>query len=253
MHPLFCEAHDKKKIRYVSHRGFTPLAPENSLPSFEYAGKLGQWAIETDVRISKDGVLMCCHDGSIDRMYDGTGNIDEMTEAEIYRFRINSGNRLECFENEMLKMPEFSQYLSICRKYGSVPFVEMKTEDAERVLWQIHKSGFEDDEVVMSACSLETLKAVNRLAPNMFIHWIFADESLLQDIAACPYAGISLMENDLLKPGLKERIQNAKKAGLKVCLRAGDNVEAVNKMMEFELDYIPTNCMHQLDGFVTGR
>lgn len=61
------------------------------------------------------------------------------------------------------------------------------------------------------------------------------------------------MENDLLKPGLKERIQNAHKAGLKVCLRAGDNSEAVNKMMEFELDYIPTNCMHRLDGFVTGR
>jgi len=39
--------------RYISHRGFTPLAPENSLPSFYYAGLLGQWAIETDVHIMK--------------------------------------------------------------------------------------------------------------------------------------------------------------------------------------------------------
>jgi len=36
-------------VRYISHRGFMPLAPENSLAGFEYAGLLSQWAIETDV------------------------------------------------------------------------------------------------------------------------------------------------------------------------------------------------------------
>ena len=41
---------DKPGLHYVSHRGFRPLAPDNSLPSFEYAGLLRQWAIETDVQ-----------------------------------------------------------------------------------------------------------------------------------------------------------------------------------------------------------
>ena len=45
------------KTHFISHRGFTPLAPENSLPSFYYAGLLGQWAIETDLHITKDGAI----------------------------------------------------------------------------------------------------------------------------------------------------------------------------------------------------
>ena len=49
---------DIPKTHFISHRGFTPLAPENSLPSFYYAGLLGQWAIETDVHMTRDGEIV---------------------------------------------------------------------------------------------------------------------------------------------------------------------------------------------------
>ena len=32
--------------------------------------------------------------------------------------------------------------------------------------------------------------------------------------------------------------------GLKVCLRAGDTLENVRRMLELGCDYIPSNCMH---------
>ena len=59
-------------LLYISHRGFRPLAPDNSLPGFEYAGILKQWAIETDVHISADGILVCNHDLTVDATYNGT-------------------------------------------------------------------------------------------------------------------------------------------------------------------------------------
>ena len=34
---------------FMAHRGFTPVAPENSIVSFEAAAERGYWAIETDV------------------------------------------------------------------------------------------------------------------------------------------------------------------------------------------------------------
>ena len=43
--------------RLIAHRGFTPLAPENSLFAFEVAGRLGFWAIESDVHETRDGLL----------------------------------------------------------------------------------------------------------------------------------------------------------------------------------------------------
>lgn len=244
MHPLFCEEHNPNKIRYVSHRGFTPLAPENSLPSFAYAGQLGQWATETDVHMTKDGVLVCNHDYTIDRMFNGVGEIKEMTLAEINEYRIDSGNRLDCFEDDALRMPLFSEYLAICRKYGSIPFIEMKTEDADPLIWALHKEGFGDGEVVMSSGNFNALMSVNRIAPDMFLHWIFAKDEHIEELAQCRYAGLSLNETDLSKEWLPGRIKEIKAMGLKICLRAGDSVETVRKMMEFGLDYIPSNCMH---------
>ncbi len=69
---------DRPGLHYISHRGFRPLAPDNSLPGFEYAGILKQWAIETDVHMSADGVLMCNHNTTVDASYDGNGVIWEM-------------------------------------------------------------------------------------------------------------------------------------------------------------------------------
>ena len=36
---------ETKYPRLFSHRGFTPVAPENSLASFTAAGRLGYWGI----------------------------------------------------------------------------------------------------------------------------------------------------------------------------------------------------------------
>ena len=46
-------------------RGARGLAPENSLPSFELAMKLGVTTLETDVGISRDGVLVISHDPAL--------------------------------------------------------------------------------------------------------------------------------------------------------------------------------------------
>ena len=91
---------DTPKIRFISHRGFQPMAPENSLPSFAYAGALGQWAIETDVRMTADGELVCCHDDSVERCFNGEGSVKDMTYSELLGLRMIRGNRLECFDGD---------------------------------------------------------------------------------------------------------------------------------------------------------
>ena len=82
-------------IRYISHRGFTPMAPENSLPAFFYAGLLSQWAIETDVRVTRDDILVCSHDSELSRMFGQDGCIEEMTWRDLSKIRFFRGNRLE--------------------------------------------------------------------------------------------------------------------------------------------------------------
>ena len=46
----------------VAHRGYIVAGPQNSIPSFIGAGKMGFWGIETDLRITKDKVVVCMHE-----------------------------------------------------------------------------------------------------------------------------------------------------------------------------------------------
>jgi len=67
----------------VAHRGGSRLAPENTLPAFDRAANLGADAIETDVRLSRDGAVMVFHDAETSRLTGEPGTIEARTAAEI--------------------------------------------------------------------------------------------------------------------------------------------------------------------------
>jgi len=69
----------------IAHRGGAALAPENTLVAFEGAAALGAEAIETDVRLSRDGHVMVFHDADTARLCGVSGSIEERTLAEIER------------------------------------------------------------------------------------------------------------------------------------------------------------------------
>ena len=70
--------------KFIAHRGLFDniTIPENSLPAFERAVNAG-YAIELDVQMTTDGVLVVFHDDTLDRMTNLTGDIREKTFDEI--------------------------------------------------------------------------------------------------------------------------------------------------------------------------
>ena len=123
-----------KKPLYIAHRGFTPVAPENSLISFKEAAKRKYWAIETDVHATSDGVLVCCHDCSLKRTFGVDVIIEETPYSELKKYVMNTGNNVEKYDAEMLRIPLFEEYLTICKDAGCVPFIETKGKVVPQVL-----------------------------------------------------------------------------------------------------------------------
>ena len=66
-----------------AHRGAMTTHPENTLPAFREAIRVGAQMIEFDVQFSKDSALVILHDGTVDRTTNGTGKVAEMTLAAI--------------------------------------------------------------------------------------------------------------------------------------------------------------------------
>jgi glycerophosphoryl diester phosphodiesterase len=66
-----------------AHRGGAGEAPENTLAAFELAVALGYEYLETDVHLTRDGVLVAFHDEHLDRVTDRTGAIAQLGITEV--------------------------------------------------------------------------------------------------------------------------------------------------------------------------
>ena len=53
----------------IGHRGYKAAFPENSLAAFDGAVAAGAHAIETDLHLSRDGVVVLSHDASLKRCF----------------------------------------------------------------------------------------------------------------------------------------------------------------------------------------
>src|SRR4051794_8944298 len=67
----------------VAHRGYSAVAPENTLPALAAGALAGATFVEFDVRTSADGVPVVIHDRTLDRTTNGTGPVWERTAAEL--------------------------------------------------------------------------------------------------------------------------------------------------------------------------
>ena len=66
-----------------AHRGYSAVAPENTLPALEAALAAGAHVAEIDVKLTRDGQLVVMHDATLERTTDGRGPISALTLAEI--------------------------------------------------------------------------------------------------------------------------------------------------------------------------
>jgi glycerophosphoryl diester phosphodiesterase len=67
----------------VAHRGASGERPEHTLAAYELALQEGADGVECDVRLTRDGHLVCVHDRRVDRTSNGSGLVSEMTLAQL--------------------------------------------------------------------------------------------------------------------------------------------------------------------------
>jgi glycerophosphoryl diester phosphodiesterase len=70
----------------VAHRGASADRPEHTLAAYELALQEGADGVECDVRLTRDGHLVCVHDRRVDRTSSGTGLVSDMTLAQLREF-----------------------------------------------------------------------------------------------------------------------------------------------------------------------
>jgi glycerophosphoryl diester phosphodiesterase len=76
-------------MEILGHRGRpAPETPENTLASVEAALVEGADGVEVDVRLTADGVAVCCHDAGLQRVAGVARGIRSLTLAELAAIRV---------------------------------------------------------------------------------------------------------------------------------------------------------------------
>jgi glycerophosphoryl diester phosphodiesterase len=70
-------------LHRVAHRGYSSVAPENTLPALAGAVLAGATVVEFDVRTTADGVPVVIHDRTVDRTTSGSGQVWDLMLDEV--------------------------------------------------------------------------------------------------------------------------------------------------------------------------
>ncbi|HEU5112028.1 MAG TPA: glycerophosphodiester phosphodiesterase [Acidimicrobiia bacterium] len=133
----------------IAHRGSRLLWPENTMEAFSGAVELGFRHLETDLRVTGDGVLVCLHDPTVDRTTNGMGPVSELTfdqlanldagyrhmgvDGRVFRGR---GIRVPTLEELVLTYPEVSFVVDLKTDNLVGPLIELieRVELYERLI-----------------------------------------------------------------------------------------------------------------------
>jgi glycerophosphoryl diester phosphodiesterase len=139
-----------------AHRGGSLLWPENTMLSFEEAVGLGCRYLETDVHLSKDGVLVTIHDATVDRTTDGSGLVRALPVTELkrldagYRFSPDGG-RTYPFRGRGATIPTLAE---VVEAFPEVSLnIDLKRHDAamvEAMAAFIEERGLDDRMLIAS-------------------------------------------------------------------------------------------------------
>lgn len=158
--------------RVVAHRGDSAHFPENTLPAFESACKMGVDVIETDVHLSKDGYLVIWHDPTLERNTNGSGSVEDHTLLELkqldagYDFTLDGGKTFP-FRGKGVQLCTLQEALKTCPE---VRFnVDLKSEGPDtvdafiRVIQEAHAT----KRVVAASFHLSSLRLLRKKAPRI--------------------------------------------------------------------------------------
>ncbi len=119
----------------IAHRGGAALAPENTLAAFAMSTALGLRYLESDVKVTADGELVCFHDDLLDRCTDGRGRLGDRTLAQLRSVRVAGREPIPTLAEALDAFPETCFTVDLKDQAAIAPMARLlqRRDYAERV------------------------------------------------------------------------------------------------------------------------
>ena len=229
---------DERNIKIIGHRGASALEPENTIPSFNRAAKIGAWGVEADIYVLKDGNIVVFHDSNVERMTNGTGEIKNMNLIEVKSLNIDSGNNISIYNN--LKIPTLDEYLNCCVENKLTPIIEFKAvnvENVKEIVDKIKKYDLEDNTIIIST-SYEWIRYIREYSDK--IQFQYLNDITIENINLLKKYGNYGIDIKIDKI-TKDKVDLAHLNGAKVNVWTVNSRNDINRFIDMGVDMITSD------------
>jgi glycerophosphoryl diester phosphodiesterase len=155
------------QTKIIAHRGFSSIAPENTLVAFQKAIECKADYFELDVHKTKNDSIVVVHDSSINRTSsnDFKGKIAEMNYSDLTTVKVGYSEKFDDkYENE--KIPTLREALELAK--GKIKVcIEIKVYGVEKEVLKIINDLGVKDEVIIFSFHYPVLAKIRQLDKNI--------------------------------------------------------------------------------------
>lgn len=230
----------KKPFLIFAHRGASTIYPENTLPAFREAIRMGANGLELDVQLSKDGCPVVIHDESLTRTTNGKGLVKNHTVKELKQ--LSAGLWFDP-KYRGLKIPTLEEVLKRSKPRHIVLNIEMKnllirSENLEAEIIRLIRKYKMTNRVILSTFNPESIRIVRQIDPTITTSFLYFGKldspwKMALDLGASyiqpPFQALT-----------KEIVQNCQKMDLLVCPYDVNNNQEIQLALEWDVDGLIT-------------
>lgn len=235
------------QLEIIAHRGYSSIAPENTLAAFLAAIEYHADSIEFDVQLSADGVPMVIHDSTLTRTTGIRGKVRKKTVEQIKHREAGSWFDLR-FKGEPI--PTLEESLTVLQNIKKFIYIEVKTHSywtdkkIDEFIDILIKYNFET-RCIIASFNASFIDRVRERSDNFSFAYLVANRTAFRrQLAKAAQAGNTVMMSKyklLIKnPAL---INQSREQGVDIVAWTVDKPKDLEKLLDLGIVRIATNCL----------
>jgi len=157
-------------IIIVGHRGSSRIAPENTLPAFELAWAEGADAIEGDFHLTRDGHIVCIHDGDTNRVPGKRLVIKDSTLGELRQLDVGFYRGKEY---KRTFIPTIEEVFATIPVHKMI-YIEIKSEGeiVPRLFEELNRAGLQREQIVVISLNDQVIRKCKTKGLQSKAFWV---------------------------------------------------------------------------------
>jgi glycerophosphoryl diester phosphodiesterase len=248
IHPFF----EAARPLVFAHRGGAALGPENTFAAFDQAMAAGADGLELDVRLSRDGVAVVCHDATLERTTDLQGRLRDYTADELsradggYWFENGGGHP---FRGVGCGIPRLDRLIDRYPRARLIVELKDNTVELARAATAVVRQANAADRVCLGSYWLRAIRAVRAIAPDLAtsaakeeVRWALYRSWMRWPLKRVPYRGYQVCEVAGMTRVVSPRfIEMSHRAGLPVQVWTVNDEREARRLLSWGVDALITD------------